>query len=59
MQIPVRWSFLLVASLLITYSQAAPKASDEDIEHVRGKAIDQAILEKVMRGAEGRTQDGR
>lgn len=35
MQIPVRWSFLLVASLLITYSQAAPKASDEDIEHIR------------------------
>lgn len=35
MQIPVRWPFLLVAGLLITYSQAAPKPSAEDIEQMR------------------------
>jgi len=35
MQIPVRWPFLLAAGLLITYSQAAPKPSAEDIEQMR------------------------
>jgi hypothetical protein len=35
MQLPVRWPFLLVASLLIATGQAAPKPSDDDIEHMR------------------------
>lgn len=35
MQIPVRWPFLIVASLLISSSQAAPKPSADDIEHMR------------------------
>lgn len=35
MQIPLRWPFLLAASLLITSSQAAPKPADDDIEHIR------------------------
>lgn len=36
MQIPVRWPLLIVASLfLTTYSQAAPKPTDDDIEHIR------------------------
>jgi hypothetical protein len=35
MQLPVRWPFLFVASLLITSSPAAEKPSPEDIEHMR------------------------
>ena len=36
MQIPVRWPLLIIASLsLTTYSPAAPKPSDDDIEHMR------------------------
>src|SRR6266853_1086984 len=35
MQIPVRWPFLFVASLLISSSPAAPKPTAEDIEHMR------------------------
>jgi hypothetical protein len=35
MQIPARWPFLLFASLLITYSQAAEKPTADDIEHMR------------------------
>jgi len=35
MQIPLRWPFLLFAGLLITTSQAAPKPTDDDIEHMR------------------------
>ncbi len=35
MQISVRWLFLLMAGLLTTSSYAAPKPSEEDIEHIR------------------------
>ena len=35
MQIPVRWPFLLAASLLLTSSPAAEKPSPDDIEHMR------------------------
>lgn len=36
MQIPVRWMLPIVASLLLTtYSPAAPKPTEDDIEHMR------------------------
>ena len=35
MQIPLRWPVLLVASLLISTAPAAPKPTDDDIEHIR------------------------
>jgi len=35
MQIPLCWPFLLVGSLLIASSAAAPKPTDDDIEHMR------------------------
>jgi hypothetical protein len=35
MQIPLRWPVLLVASLLISTAPAAPKLTDDDIEHIR------------------------
>ena len=35
MQIPVRWPFLLAASLLLTTAHADPKPTADDIEHMR------------------------
>jgi hypothetical protein len=36
MQIPVRWMLFIATSLLLTtYSPAAPKPSEDDIEHIR------------------------
>jgi len=35
MQLPVRWPFLLVAGFLLASSQAAPKPTDDDLEHIR------------------------
>lgn len=34
MQIPVRW-LLVPASLLIAHASAAPKPSDDDLQHMR------------------------
>jgi hypothetical protein len=35
MQIPLRWPFLLIAGLLIAAAHAAPKPTEDDIEHIR------------------------
>jgi hypothetical protein len=35
MQIPLRWPFLLAASLLLATAQADPKPTEDDIEHIR------------------------
>jgi hypothetical protein len=35
MQIPVRWAFLILAGLLMATTEAAPKPSQEDLEHMR------------------------